>query len=70
MAHCHPDTPQTITKRKSLKVRKFCKLFPKRKANELKAKMTVDSGKLARTSEANPLADFPVDLRRPGPSLA
>ena len=36
-ARGHPDTFWTVMNRMSLEARKFCKLFPKRKANEFQA---------------------------------
>lgn len=36
-ARGHPDTSWTVMNRMSLEARKFCKLFPKRKANEFQA---------------------------------
>lgn len=34
----HPDNSWTVMNRSLLEARKFCKLFPKRKANEFQAK--------------------------------
>lgn len=48
-ARGHPDPSWTVMNRMSLEARKFCKLFPKRKANEFQLKMTVDTWKASQS---------------------